>query len=235
MSNGAENDIDGNLQVNIYPTYRSDLADAIFPGDDFYARQMRSDFSEMLGGHVAGGGSVELTVLGAALAAFTPARVSNTTHPVWKDRSLERWELTEKPMLFAGLEAYYLDGGLDRRLAEIGRLYSELRAAGVRFGDEQQMLYRVGMFGDWRATFIGLASFGRRDGIRLTLHGDDLQAVSAALRGAGFSHEQQLRILANLNEADPEASPTGAQTLVARKVFAAFWRDLWARLVRWLH
>jgi hypothetical protein len=184
--------------VRILPLYRSAIGDAIFLGDDFHTLRMRSDFSEMLLQHLAGGGELNLTAIGASLAEFTPERVSTTTHPAWKDRVAEEWEQCERQRIFAAMEEFFLNGGLERRLEDQCTFFVALQAAGIQFGDTAQLIDRVLHAGDWRETFIQLTTMGRQHGIQLGGNNIDRPRVAAALHSAGFSQEQQDLIWCNL-------------------------------------
>lgn len=198
--------------VRILPMYFSAIADAILPGDDFYSRTARSDFSEMLHLHSIAGGVLDLTTIGAALAEFTPARVATTVHPTWKDKVRRDWEQIERPRIFAALEAFLLDGGLDRRLHDIGTFFSALTAAGVQFGNAPSLIDQTVHAGDWRKSFVRLIALGRDQGIRLGGKSVDRAAVELALQGAGFSREHQQQICGHL----PECGEMGTEPWATR-------------------
>ncbi|MCR1808127.1 hypothetical protein NTC87_23325, partial [Stenotrophomonas geniculata] len=99
-------DIEG--ECLILPSYSSALADTLFPGDDFWCRQQRDDFSEMLVLHRGSGGVLNEQEIRVSLAQFIPARVMKTQHPAWKARLLEAWEDLERPRLLSVLDAYFL-------------------------------------------------------------------------------------------------------------------------------
>jgi len=203
---------DDEPSVRILPMYRAAIGDAIFPGDDIHTLQLRSDFSEMLLHHLNGGGDFVLTAIGAALAEFTPARVSTTTHPVWKDKVAEEWDQRERPRIFAAMEAFFLDGGLERRMGEQRAFFAALHAAGVRFGNTHRLFDHAAHAGDWRKAFIELAAMGRDQGIQLSSNDIDRPGVAAAMHGAGFSRVQQRMIWSNLLETKhlEEAPPSTA-------------------------
>jgi hypothetical protein len=223
--NGAPQDAEPPARsVRILPMYRTAIADAIFPGDDFHTLQMRSDFSEMLLAHMNGGGVLDLTAIAATLAEFTPERVSTMTHSGWKDQVAEQWEQRERPHIFAAMDEFFFHAGLERRMEDQRTFFVALQAAGIRFGDTSQLFDRALHAGDWRETFTELAVMGRQHGIQLSGNNIDRPRVAAALHSAGFSRQQQHMIWGSLHEASsletcPRTPPQGR------------WRIFWTRLL----
>jgi hypothetical protein len=203
---------DNSYTISILPMYRTSLGDALFPGDDYFTVKLRSDFSEMLVRHVDQGGTLTLTAIGAALSEFTPARVATTTHPTWKHREAEEWIQYERPRIFAAMESFFLDGGLERRIEEQRRFFAALSAAGVCLGNASYLFDRVVHAGDWRTTFIELAAFGRTYSIRLSGENIDRPTVAAAMGHAGFCKEQQQVVWSHIHEKKPLT--TGLQLAV---------------------
>lgn len=183
--------------VRILPLYTSALGEAILPGGDIRAVQSRSDFCEMLAGHQDGGGKLEFDAIAAALAVFVPTRVSTTTHPSWKEGEAQEWEQIGRPHIMAAMEEFFLHGGLQRRLEQQHKLIAALQAAGLQFGDIDELVDRIEHAGDWHKAFVDLAVMGRPLGIRFSAEVLDNDAVSSALHTAGFTREQQHAIWAN--------------------------------------
>jgi len=188
-------------RVSLVPMYRTALGDALLPGDSLAVRQIRSRFSEMLVKHLAAGGASDLVALGAALAAFTPADIlaeSDADAYDWKARRLKEWEDEQKLQLFAALEAFFLDGGHERRV-EVQRVFVRgLLDAGVRIEGAAALADLIAYAGDWHRTFLHVAEQGREHGFRFHGESVDVESLNRAARAAGFTALQAQQIAANI-------------------------------------
>lgn len=188
-------------RVSLIPMYRTALGDALLPGGGLAAGQLRSRFSEMLVKHMAAGGAADLVALGEALAAFTPADIlaDPDSDPFgWKARRLKEWEDEQKPQLFAALEAFFLDGGHEKR-ADVQRLFVRgLLDAGVRIKGAATLAELIAYAGDWHGTFLHVAEQGRAHGVRFGGESVDFEALNRAALAAGFTALQTQRIAANI-------------------------------------
>lgn len=180
--------------VRVYPGFRSSLGTILFPGNDVFARQMQDRFSQMLAKHLAEGGSMHVVEIGACLAEFVPIEIVECAEPGWKQRLLQQWERDQRPQMFAALEAYFLDGGCEARLADQTAFLVALRGAGVTIEGESALFAELVAAGDWQATFLLHCQFGRGQGIRLRGLRVDREHLLAVAHAAGFSahHAQQL-------------------------------------------
>lgn len=185
--------------VSASPLYRTSLGDALLPGDSFFTRQLRSRFSEMLVGHLAAGGSANLIALSEALGTFIPGDISAEPDPFgWDARSLLEWEEEQRPQIFAALEAFFLDGGHERRIATQHEFIRGLWSAGVKIEGAALLTEELAYAGDWHEVFLSFAETGRQFGVRL-LGGDiDDDALHRAARKAGFSALRAKMIRANV-------------------------------------
>ncbi|MBG6083104.1 hypothetical protein [Rubrivivax gelatinosus] len=179
--------------IHARPTDGRFIAEAIFPGDDIYARLARSDFAEFLQNYVAGGGVLEFLPMKAAFAEFRPER-----RKLLRAQVPDSWELEDRVRMLAKLEAFLLGGGLLGRLEVQARFLRALRTAGLTFGNDGLLVDVVVHSGDWRRAFINLVVRGRDCGIYLSGNALDREAVAEAMRSADFTLEQRQEFWGNV-------------------------------------
>jgi hypothetical protein len=87
---------DGRSPPVVTSTWSSPWAESLFPGSDFYAQELRSEFAELMAEHGRQGRPRSLEDLRVFVSSFLPARVQREEQSAWKDAELQRWRLYQR-------------------------------------------------------------------------------------------------------------------------------------------
>jgi hypothetical protein len=211
--------------VRFYEEFQTELADAVLPGDDLFARERRSALSEMLVGMLRDGVPMNLYTIGDRLSTFVPLKVLESTG-IWKELSLKRWTEQTRPEIFQALGDYFIEGGHEARVEQQKALLDALEAGGVLIVGRNVLDAVLPWSGNWRKRFLAYSLLGRPEGVLFYGSLDDVSLVDRirqALRHAGFDRDQVDRFLGGLRDEHPPAIFLGTDT---------FPETLWQRLLR---
>ena len=182
-----------------YREYETEFAEAILPGDDYFARERRAALSEMLVGMLRDGADITLYTVGDRLSEFVPQHVAESTGD-WKERDLKRWTEQLRPGIFKALGDYFIEGGHENRIQSQRKLLDSLAASGIRVEGRDVLNAVLPWSGDWTKRFLGFASMGRPHGVRFFGRaGLPTSSIRSALHEAGFENGQIQMFLESLN------------------------------------
>ncbi len=106
---------------SLYREYETGLADAVLPGDDYFARERRAARSEMLVGMLCNGAELTLYTVGDRLSMFAPQSISE-----------EHWTEQTRPEIFNALAEHFIERGHEKRSQMQQKLLDTLERSGVR-------------------------------------------------------------------------------------------------------
>ncbi|KAF1065531.1 hypothetical protein DX980_00145 (plasmid) [Burkholderia gladioli] len=106
---------------SLYREYETGLADAVLPGDDYFARERRAARSEMLVGMLRNGVEFTLYTVGDRLSTFAPQSISE-----------EHWTEQTRPEIFKALAEHFIERGHEKRSQMQQKLLDTLERSGVR-------------------------------------------------------------------------------------------------------
>jgi hypothetical protein len=173
----------------IYREYEAELADAVLPGDDYFARERRAALSEMLAGMLRDGVEMTLYTVGDRLSSFVPQHIG-----------LQRWTEQVRPEIFKALGDYFIEGGHEERIQSQQQLLNSLAASGIRIEGRDELDVVLPWSGDWIKRLLAFASMGRPSGVRFFGCADlPVSSVRSALHEAGFASGQIQMFLQALN------------------------------------
>lgn len=182
----------------LYKRYETELGKALFPGSDWFSKELQSFFSEMLTTHTEKGLPISVTAICASLSEFTPLIIRDSS-PAWIEHQTNRWVNELRPQILYAIQSFANEGGLERRIYSQHLLIEELENSGVEIQGKGILVERMLYQGDWHQELIYLAERGRRLDVKF-IQGPDYNEDKAikALQGAGFSDEQTRRFIFNI-------------------------------------
>lgn len=166
-----------NNQINLRPTFQSELGDTLFPGDDFNSRELNNLVGEVVQEISRLDKPFTLSGLTETLDSMTPQFLLDS---IWDSRDKQRWSSELKPKLISAFEDYFSNGGAESRLSEIADLLNRLRESGIDISNANK-LEAILLVGDWREKLVRLAEVGRPVGITFTVRNDASPEVIASL------------------------------------------------------
>lgn len=202
------------FQIQNHPVYRSDLGDAMWPGEGSFDVHFRNIFSEMLNEHLQKGLPVTGPELLRTLEGFIPASVRETI-PSFYERSLASWNGQTRSQIAQRIQEFAIEGGWEARCQQQSQLLFDLENLGILTEGTASLRHHLAGSGDWHHSFLVLATLGRYEGLRLTCPASlDMDLVSMAMEKAGFSDYQIGKFIGNLPMPNTETSapPAGSWT-----------------------
>lgn len=215
--------------VRLYQVFHTELADAVLPGDDHFARERRAALSEMLVGMLRDGVPMNLFTVGDRLSTFVPLQVLESTG-IWKELKLKRWMEQTRPEIFKALGDYFIEGGHEARVEHQKALLDALETGGVQIHGRDVLEAALPWSGDWKKRFLAYALLGRPEGVLFYGSLADAALVSRVrhvLRNADFDREQIDRFCGGLRLEEQPAIYLGIDAFPE-----SFWGRLWRRLRR---
>ena len=173
------------------PNYQLPIAVTLLPGDDFHTVRLRADLSEMLVLMSERDVVINLYTVGDWLAEYVPRRIMESS-PAWKEQKMESWVSIERPQIFKALSDYFIEGGMQDRMATQSCFLADLVSATVKIEGLDILTIKLSEMGNWHDKFMWFAIFGRPEGVRFQYqYNHDIDAlISTAMEKAGFSREQ---------------------------------------------
>ncbi len=170
-------------KVNFRTTIKSDLGDTLFPGEDFYSRELNSLVGEVVEDCIRLDKPLSLTGIGETLGVMTPQFLLDS---IWDERDKERWQNELKPKLISAFEEFFINGGFEDRSAEISNLLTSLNELGIEITRIEKLKASL-LLGDWRNKLVCWAEMGRPEGVIFTRKkGTPLEAVVMLLQQYQF-------------------------------------------------
>lgn len=185
--------------VRFISSYKSDLGNALFKGDDFHSLQLRSIVGELQLIALSNKLQPDLNGIAQVLGGFLPAHIrENPVKDYWYQRDLENWSSVQRPTIVAALEAYFIDGGKENDAESISSTLELLEKYGITIECKDKLISELSA-GEWRSKLAMIALQGRQIGIRFIAGCPNLEALSDALKKLhGFSDDQVKLICGNI-------------------------------------
>lgn len=185
--------------IRTYPTHHTEIADAVLPDENPFARQLRASLSEMVVEMLREGVEMTLYNIGDRLSKFTPKWVLESSE-IWKERNRQRWVMEMRPQIFKALSDFFIEGGHEQRIQVQRTMLSALESSGVRIDGRELLDAELPWSGDWKGRFVQFALVGRPQGVRFRCEMTETVSskIHGAMQAAGFSHDQIRSVLGSM-------------------------------------